>query len=130
MGPRHAWVLGIVLVLLAGCGRLFAERVPPASAPADVKRAAFEVVARDNRCEPGILAADREGRAILITFKVTSVGKAHYFLIPDLGVRVAIPAGTEVSVPVLVVRSGIYAYGCTGIRWLTPLAAKGKLAIR
>ncbi len=130
MAPRYAWLLGIVLVLLAGCGGLFAERVPPASAPADVQRATFEVLARENRCEPGILAADRQGRAILITFRVTSVGKAHYFLIPDLGVRVAIPAGTEVSVPVLVVRSGIYAYGCTGIRWLTPLAAQGKLAIR
>jgi len=120
----------MALLLLAGCGRLFAERVPPASAPEGVPRVTFEVVARDNRCEPAVLAADREGRAILITFKVTSVGKAHFFLIPDLGIRVAIPAGTEVSIPVLVERSGIFRYGCTGSRWLTPLASKGKLAVK
>lgn len=130
MNPRNAWILGVVLGLAVGCGRLFAERLPPGTAPENVQRLTFEVVARDNRCEPAILAADREGRAVLITFKVTSVGKQHVFLIPDLGVRVTIPAGTEVSVPVLIERSGIYQYGCTGLRWLTPLAAKGKLAIK
>ncbi len=130
MNPRHAWVLGVALVLAAGCGRLFGERMPAATAPEDVRRLTFEVVARDNRCEPAILAADREGRALLITFTVTSVGKPHMFLIPDLDIRVTIPADSRVSIPVLVERSGLYAYGCTGFRWLTPLTSKGKLAIK
>lgn len=130
VNPRRAWVLGVALGLMVGCGGLFGERVPPATAPEDVRRLVFEVVARDNRCEPAVLAADREGRALLITFAVTSVGKPHWFLIPDLDVRVRIPADSRVSIPVLVERSGIYAYGCTGSRWLTPLSSKGKLAIR
>jgi hypothetical protein len=121
-------VLGVVLA--AGCGRLFADRVPHASAPPDVKRVTFEIVARDNRCEPSVLAADRQGGALLITFQVTSVGKQHVFLIPDLDVRMTIPADSQVSIPVIAERSGIYKYGCTGLAWLGPLDAKGKLAIR
>jgi hypothetical protein len=123
-------ILAVVLLLLPGCGRLFGEHVPAATGAEDVKRAAFEIVARGNQCEPEVLAADREGRAILITFKVTSVGKEHYFLIPDLGVRKVIPTDMEVSILVRVERSGIYQYGCTGSRWLLPWSSKAKLAIR
>jgi hypothetical protein len=99
-------------------------------APADVQRVAFEVVARNNQCEPSVLAADRQGRALLITFQVTSVGKQHIFQIPELNVRTTLPADTQVSLPVLVERSGIYWYGCNSFPWLGPLAAKGKLAIK
>jgi hypothetical protein len=120
----------MVVALAAGCGRLFAERTPTAAAPDDVKRVTFEIVARENRCEPAVLAADREGRAILITFKVNSVGKQHWFIIPDLGVRMRIPAGTEVSIPVVVEWSWLYEYGCTAHRWLGPFDSKGKLAIK
>jgi hypothetical protein len=120
----------MALLLASGCMHFYSERVPVATAPEDIKRVTFEIVARDNRCEPAVLAADREGRAILITFKVTSVGREHAFLIPDLDVRKMIPAGTEVSIPVRVERSGIYEYGCTGLRWLGPLDFKGKLAIK
>lgn len=130
MNSWHAPVLTAVLLLLAGCQGLFAERMPAAAAPEDVKRVTIEVVARDNRCEPSILAADREGRALLIIFKVISVGKQHAFLIPDLDVRVTVPAGAEVVIPVPAEKSGIYQYGCTGLKWLGPLDAKGKLAIK
>ncbi len=99
-------------------------------APADVQRVAFEIVARNNECEPSVLAADRQGRALLITFQVTSVGKQHIFQIPELNVRTTLPAETQVSVPVLVERSGNYSYGCNSFPWLGPLAAKGKLAIK
>jgi len=127
---QRAGVLVMVVALAAGCGRLFAERTPTAAAPDDVKRVTFEIAARENRCEPAVLAADREGRAILITFKVNSVGKQHWFIIPDLGVRMRIPAGTEVSIPVVVEWSWLYEYGCTAHRWLGPLDSKGKLAIK
>ena len=127
---RYAGWLVMAMVLTAGCGRLFADRTPVATTPADVQRVTFDIVARDNRCEPGVLAADREGRAILITFHVTSVGKQHVFQIPDLQIRKTIPAGTEVSIPVLADRSGIYPYGCTGLAWLGPLDTRGKLAIK
>jgi hypothetical protein len=126
----QAWFLALVVVLFMGCASLFGDRTPSATAPADVKRVTFEIVARDNRCEPSILAADREGKAILITFQVTSVGKQHKFLIPDLNVRATVPDGTMVSIPVLADRSGIYPYACTGLSWIGPFSAKGKLAIK
>lgn len=130
MKQWHAAVIVLGVVLAAGCGSMFADRVPRASVPPDVKRATFEIVARDNRCEPSVLAADRQGGALLITFQVTSVGKQHVFLIPDLYIRVTIPADSQVSIPVIAESSGIYQYGCTGLAWLGPLDAKGKLAIR
>ncbi len=117
-------------LLAAGCARLFADRTPGATAPADVKRVTFEIVARNDHCEPSVLAADREGRALLITFQVTSVGKQHVFQIPDLEIRRTVPAGTQVTVPLLADRSGIYQYGCTSVPWLGPLTATGKLAIK
>jgi hypothetical protein len=118
----------LALVLLAACGRL--EQTPPATVAGEVKRVTFEVVARDNRCEPGVLATDREGRAVLVTFQVVSVGKAHLFLVPDLGIRREVPAGTRLDIPVLADRSGIYRYACASFRWIGPLTATGKLAIR
>lgn len=118
-----------MLVLAAGCG-LLAERTPKATAPNNVKQVTFEIVARNNRCEPAVLAADREGRALLINLKVNSVGKQHWFIVPDLGVRMRIPAGTEVTIPVVAEWSGIFEYGCTGLKWLGPFDFKGKLAIR
>jgi hypothetical protein len=117
-------------VLSAGCSSLFGDRAPISSAPADVKRVTLEIVARDNRCEPSVLAVDRGGRAILITFQVTSAGKEHVFRIPDLDIRRRVPEGTMVSIPVLADRSGIYQYACGGSVWLGLFHAKGKLAIK
>jgi Cupredoxin-like domain len=130
MNRRYGALLVALLVLAAGCRPFFPDRLPKASAPPNVRRTTFEVVARDNQCEPSVLAADRDGRGLLLTFRVTSVGKQHVFLIPDLNVRQTIPAGTEVSIPVLADRSGIYQYGCTGLPWLGFSDAKGKLAIK
>lgn len=130
MSRQGVWVLAGVLLLLTGCGRWFADRTPRGTAPPELKRISLEIVARDNRCEPSVLAADREGRAILITFQVTSVGKQHVFQIPELEVRKTIPAGTQVSIPVIVDRSGVYDFGCTSFAWMTPLDSKGRLAIK
>ncbi|HSD49996.1 MAG TPA: hypothetical protein VLG48_01215, partial [Candidatus Methylomirabilis sp.] len=77
-----------------------------------------------------VLAVDREGGATLITFQVTSVGKQHVFSISDLDVRMTLPEGMMVSIPVLAERSGIYDYACTGMSWIGPFTAKGKLAIK
>ncbi len=127
----HVWFLALgMMVLLMGCGRLFADRTPSANAPAGVKRVTFEIVARGNRCEPAILAVDREGGAILITFQVTSVGKQHVFLISDLDVRMTVPDGMLVLIPVLADRSGIYEVVCTGLPWIGFFDTKGKLAIK
>jgi hypothetical protein len=41
-----------------------------------------------------------------------------------------VPEGTMVSIPVLAERSGIYSYACTGMSWIGPFTAKGKLAIK
>lgn len=126
MSLRSTWVVVLwMVVLTAGCK----DRVPITNVPAGVKRVTFEVVARDSRCEPSVLAVDREGGAILITFEVTSVGKQHVFLISKLDVRMTVPEGTLVSIPVLVDRSGIYDYACTG-PWIGLFTAKGKLAIK
>jgi hypothetical protein len=124
-------IVGLAGILLAaGCARLFPDRTPVMVTPAEVKRHTFEVVARENRCEPSMLAVDREGRAAILTFQVTSIGKEHFFLIPDLYVRVKIPAGTTATVQVLADRSGIYELACNSQRWIGPFATEGKLAIK
>lgn len=124
---RSVWVVVLwMAVLTAGCK----DRMPVANVPAGVKRVTFEVVARDGRCEPSVLAVDREGGAILITFQVTSVGKQHVFSISGLDVRMTVPEGMMLSIPVLADRSGIYDYACSGLSWISLFTAKGKLAIR
>ena len=117
------------ILLMAGCG-LLADKPVAGSVPAQLKQITFEIVAKDNHCQPAVLAADREGRSILITFQVTSVEKSHKFLIPDLGVRTTVPAGTQMAIPVVADRGGIYDYACTSSPWITSLTAKGKLAIK
>jgi hypothetical protein len=116
----------MLCVMVAGC----AERMPPAPAATNAKRASFEIVARDNRCTPEVLAADREGRTVLITLQVVSVGKAHWFLIPELNVRRRVPAGMQVTIPFVAEYSGILKYACASSRWVGPFTKTGKLAIR
>ena len=117
-------------LVLAGCGSWFKDHQQDRVASAEARRVQVEVVARDNRCEPAVLAVDREGRAVQILFRVTSVGKEHHFLIPGLGVRQTIRAGATVEVPVVVEQSSIYEYACTSLRWIGPLTSTGKLAIK
>ena len=109
---------------------MFADKVVDTLVPAEAKRITFEVVAQDNRCEPSVLAADRGGRALVITLQVTSVGKDHTFLIPALNIRQKVAAQTMVSIPVVADRSGIYEYACAGLPWIGPFTSTGKLAIR
>ena len=118
------------LLLVGGCGRLWSDRSPAVLRPADVKQLTLEVVARGNRCEPTVMAVDRDGRAVLITFQVISVGKEHVFLIPDLSVRRRIPADSRLDIQVLADRSGIYEYACNSQPWIGPFATTGKLAIK
>jgi hypothetical protein len=73
---------------------------------------------------------DREGRALVITFAVTSAGKEHLFLIPALKLKYRIPRDTMLEIPVVVEWSGVFDYACTSLPWIGPLTAKGKLAIR
>ncbi len=127
-GYRAGLLVGVML-LAAGCG-LTADKPIPESRPARLKQVTFEIVAKDNHCQPSVLAADREGRSILITFQVSSLGKSHRFLIPDLDVRATVPAGTQVTIPVVADHGGIFEYACTWSPWLVPTTAKGKLAIK
>jgi hypothetical protein len=128
---RTMLIAGLAGILLAaGCARWFPDRTPVMVTPAEVKRYTFDVVARENRCEPSVLAVDREGRAAILTFQVTSNGKDHYFLIPDLYVRVSVPAGTTATVQVLADRSGVYDLACNSQRWIGLFATEGKLAIK
>ncbi len=127
--------ISAVLMLAAafsagGCGWLFADRMPDSVSPAEVTRVTVDVVARNNRCEPSVLAVDRGGRAVMVMFQVTSVGKEHVFLIPDLSVRRTVPADSQVVIPLLADRSGIYVYACNSQPWIGPFAATGKLAIK
>lgn len=126
--------IGLLLVLVAlasgGCARLWGERLPRSTASADTRQVTFEVVAQGGRCEPGVLAADREGRALLITFRVKSPGGAHYFLVPEAGIRKQVPAAGELEIPWLADRSGIYEYACASSRWIGPFTPTGKLAVK
>lgn len=123
-------LLALIAVLATGCGSLFGERVPPSMTSQEVKRVTFQIVARGGRCEPAVLAADREGRGLLILFEVTSVGGDYYFLVSDIGIRKLVPAGTQVAIPYLADQSGIFDIACTSSRIMTPLTAKGRLAIK
>ncbi len=127
---RLGFLLALAGLLLGGCGKLLGEQTPRASAPSDMRRVAFEIVAKGGRCEPSVLAADREGRALLITFQVTSLDGSYYFVVPGADIRKEIPANTRVEIPWIADRSGIHEYACTTRRWITPFTPTGKLAVK
>lgn len=128
---RNGVVVLMLAVLLApGCSRLFGDRMPDAVNPAEARRVTIEVLARGNRCEPAVVAVDRQGRAVMLVFQVTSVGKEHRFLIPNLDVRRRVPADSQETIQILADRSGVYEYACTSQPWIGPFATTGKLAIK
>jgi hypothetical protein len=126
----RAMALAYLVLLVTACSRFFGDQLPDALSPAEAKRVTVDVVARNNQCEPSVLAVDREGRAVMITFRVSSLGKEHFFLIPDLSVRQPVPADSQIDIQLLADRSGIYQYACNSQRWIGPFATTGKLAIR
>jgi len=126
----RAIVVVAVLIASGGCSWLFPERMPSVATPAEVRRVTIDVVARDNRCEPSVLAVDRDGRTVMVTLQVVSVGKEHVFLIPELFVRKRIPAGSRMEIQLLADRSGIYEYACNSQPWIGPFVTTGKLAIK
>jgi hypothetical protein len=115
---------------VAGCAGLFPETSPPTGAPATAKRLSFAMVARHYRCEPSVLAVDREGRSALVTLTVRSDGARHVFSIPDLGIRRYLEPGQEATIEFLAERSGVFDFGCTRFPLITPLDHKGKLAVK
>lgn len=118
------------VLTLTGCARLMPENQPRSTVPTDVPHVRFEIVAQDGRCTPAVLAADRQGRAVVLTFLVTSVDRAHFFLVPGAKIRKEVPANTRVEVTWLADRSGVHEYACTSGRWIGPLTATGKLAVK
>ena len=122
-------------LLAAACGEvfpLFPEKAPVLRAGEGLKEAKFRIVAKDYTCDPGVIAIDRDGRAIKVTFTVTSVGKEHIFAVPDLDIRRTIPADQESTIEFVADRSGIYEFGCSRFPalWMNPLEKRGKLAIK
>ncbi len=126
----RAWFPSIVAITMMGCAGLFPESSPPTGAPAGVKRVSFTLVARDFRCEPSVMAVDREGRSALVKVTVRSEGARHVFTIPDLAIRRYVQPGEETTVEFLAERSGVFSFGCTRLPVITPLDHKGKLAIK
>lgn len=123
--------IGLLAVLLAaGCGMLFPEHVPPSQTSTRVAQVSFQITARGGRCEPAVLAADRQGGPLLIVFDVTSLGGDSFFLVPDAGIRKLVPADTRLEIPYLAQWSGIFEIACTSSRIITPLTRTGKLAIK
>ena len=128
---RRIWTIGLVAALLVtGCSRIFGKHVPPSLTSTQVKQVSFQIIARGGRCEPAVLAADREGGALLILFEVTSVGGDYFFLVSDVGIRKLVPAGMRVEIPYLADRSGIFEIACTSSRIMTPFTRTKKLAIK
>lgn len=129
---RGYWVRPwlIPVIAITGCASLFPETSPPAGAPAESKRLSFTIVARNYRCEPSVMAVDREGRSALVKVTIRSEGARHIFSIPDLGIRQYVESGKEVTVAFLAERSGVLDFGCTRFPLITPLDHKGKLAIK
>lgn len=130
--PRRPGVWSWLLLAnaITGCAGLFPETFPPTGAPASAKRLSFTMIARNYRCEPSVMAVDREGRSALVTLTVRSDGVRHVFSIPDLGIRRYLEPGQEATVEFLAERSGVFDFGCTRFPVITPLDHKGKLAIR
>jgi hypothetical protein len=130
MSRIRTWLPWIMAITMTGCGGLFPEASPPIGAPADVKRVSFTLIARNFRCEPSVMAVDREGRSALVKVTVRSEGARHVFTIPDFEIRRYLQPGQEATVEFLAERSGVFSFGCT--RWpvMTPLDHKGKLAIK
>jgi hypothetical protein len=124
------WFGLLLAIAIAGCAGLFPETFPPTGAPASAKRLSFTMIARNYRCEPSVMAVDREGRSALVTLTVRSDGVRHVFSIPDLGIRRYLEPGQEATVEFLAERSGVFDFGCTRFPVITPLDHKGKLAIR
>ena len=127
---RGAWPWLLLAVSLTGCASLFPESSPPTGAPAAPKRLSFTMIARNYRCEPSVMAVDREGRSALVRVTVRSDGVRHIFSIPDFEIRRYLEPGQEVTVEFLAERSGVFDYGCTRFPVITPLDHKGKLAIK
>ncbi len=124
-----------VALLAAACGNvfpLFPEKAPTPRAGEGLKEAKFRITAKDYTCDPGVIAIDREGRAIKVTFTVASVGREHIFVIPDLEIRRTIPADQESTIEFVADRSGIFEFGCSRLPalWMNPLEKRGKLAIK
>lgn len=127
---RGTWLWLLLVVSVTGCASLFPESSPPTGAPASAKRLSFAMVARNYRCEPSVMAVDREGRSALVRVTVRSDGVRHIFSIPDMGIRRYLEPGQEATVEFLAERSGVFDFGCTRFPVITPLDHKGKLAIK
>jgi hypothetical protein len=126
-GPGR-WAVALALLLASGCTRLFPERIPAPRAPADAQRFAFDLVARNDRFVPEVIAVDREGRAVLVTLRVRAEGRPCAFTIWALGVRRYLKANETAALTVTAERSGIYAFGCTALGAV--FGIKGRLAIK
>lgn len=124
------WPFVMSAMVLTGCATLFPESVPFAGAPAEAKRLSFTMIARNYRCEPSVIAVDREGRSAVVNITIRSDGVGHMFSIPDLEIRRSVGPDQEVTVEFLAERSGVFEFGCTRFSLITPLDHKGKLAIR
>ncbi len=135
---RWGWVglAGLAMLLAAACQTkvfpLFPDGAPSLRAGEGLQEAKFRIVAKDYTCEPKVIALDRDGRAMKVSFTVTSVGREHIFSIPDLNIRRTIPAGQESTIEFVADRSGIFEYGCSRFPslWMNPLESRGKLAIK
>lgn len=124
------WPLALSVMVLTGCTTLFPEISPPAGIPIEAKRLSFTMVARNYRCEPSVIAVDREGRSVLVKVTIRSDGARHVFSIPDLEIRRYLEPDQEAVVEFLAERSGVFEFGCTRLPLITPLDHKGKLAIK
>ncbi|MDD5559298.1 cupredoxin domain-containing protein [Candidatus Methylomirabilis sp.] len=124
------WLLASSVMVLTGCATLFPDTDHPAGAPPEAKRLSFTMIARNYRCEPSVIAIDREGRSALVKVTIRSEGARHVFSIPDLEIRRYLDPDQEATVEFLAERSGVFEFGCTRFPWISPLDHKGKLAIR
>ena len=123
-------LLILPVMAITGCVSLFPETAPPAGIPAEAKRLSFTMIARNYRCEPSVIAVDREGRSVLVKVSIRSEGARHVFSIPDLEIRRYLDPGQEITLELLAERSGVFDFGCTRFPLITPLDHKGKLAIK
>ncbi|HTX55272.1 MAG TPA: hypothetical protein VMD08_17850 [Candidatus Baltobacteraceae bacterium] len=129
MRGRHLLLWVVMALMMSGC-MFFRDQDPTLFVPAEAKKITVSLTAQNNRCVPDVIGLDRGGGALLVTLRVSSVGKDHYFVFPGAGIRVTVRDGETRDIQFTAVYSGVNEIACTSNRWIGWFTNTARLAIK